>query len=216
MIDCGKTYPICGAVPAFPPFIGPCVPRDVRQPPKGEQWLHQPKLDGWRCQAVKVGKTVTLYSRNGNDLTKRFPTIAAAVAKLSAKSVTLDGELVQADARGIDFYSLLGKQTPDVSLMAFDVLALDGKDLRSLPLEERLAQLEMLLNLNKVAGIALVLSFDDGAALMNACMEHGLEGVVSKKRDAPYRSGRSPTWLKSKTPTWRQANKDRWERLRAR
>ena len=201
---------------AFPPFIDPCVPRDVRQPPKGEQWLHQPKLDGWRCQAVKVDKMVTLYSRHGHDLTKRFTTIAAAVAKLSAKSVTLDGELVQADARGIDFYSLLGKQTRNVSFMAFDVLALDGKDLRGLPLEERLAQLEMFLNLNKVAGVAVVPSFDDGQALLLGCMEHGLEGVVSKKRDAPYRSGRGPTWLKSKTPTWRQANKDRWERLRAR
>ena len=158
------------------PFIEPCVPRDVRQPPKGEQWLHQPKLDGWRCQAVKVGATVALYSRNGSDLRKRFATIAAAIAKLPARAVTLDGELVQASARGIDFYSVLGKQTRDVSLMAFDVLALDGKDLRSLPLEERLAQLEMLLNLDKVkvAGIALVPSFDDGEALMNACMEHGL------------------------------------------
>ena len=185
--------PICGAVPASLPFIEPCVPRDVRQPPKGEQWLHQPKLDGWRCQAVKVGKTVTLYSRHGHDLTKRFPTIAAAVAKLSAKSVALDGELVQASARGIDFYSLLGKQTRGVTLMVFDLLALDGKDLRSLPLEERLAQLDMLLNLNKVAGIAMVPSFDDGEALMLGCMEHGLEGVVSKKRDAPYRPGRGPT-----------------------
>ena len=210
-------YPICGAVPASLTFIDPCVPRDVRQPPKGEQWLHQPKLDGWRCRAVKVGATVALYSRNGSDLRKRFATIAAAIAKLPARAVTLDGELVQASARGIDFYSVLGKQTRDVSLMAFDVLALDGKDLRSLPLEERLAQLEMLLNLDKVkvAGIALVPSFDDGEALMLGCMELGLEGVVSKKRDAPYRSGRGPTWLNAKTPTWRQANKDRWERLRA-
>jgi bifunctional non-homologous end joining protein LigD len=86
---------------------------------------------------VKVGPKVTLFSRQGHDLTKRFPTIAAAVAKLSAKSVTLDGELVQADARGIDFYRLLGKQTRNVSFMAFDVLVLDGKDLRGLPLEER-------------------------------------------------------------------------------
>lgn len=62
------------------------------------KWLHQPKLDGWRCQAVKVGKTVTLYSRHGHDITKRFPTVAAAVAKLGARSLTLDGERVQADA----------------------------------------------------------------------------------------------------------------------
>ena len=68
----------CGAVPAFLPFVEPCIPREVRQPPKGEQWLHEPKLDGWRCQAVKVGAKVTLYSRHGHDITKRFPIIAAA------------------------------------------------------------------------------------------------------------------------------------------
>jgi bifunctional non-homologous end joining protein LigD len=203
-------------VPASLPFIDPCVPREVRQPPKGEQWLHEPKLDGWRCQAVKVGSRVTLYSRHGHDITKRFPTIAAAVTKLAAKSLVLDGELVQSGAGGIDFYSITGKQTRNVSLWAFDLLKLDGKDLRDLPLEERKAQLEMLLKLSKSASIHFVPSFDDGEALMIACMEQSLEGVVSKKRNAPYRSGRGPTWVKSKTPMWRQANKDRWEKMRAR
>jgi bifunctional non-homologous end joining protein LigD len=203
-------------VPASPPFIDPCVPREVRQPPKGEQWLHEPKLDGWRCQAVKAGPKVTLWSRHGHDITKRFPTIAAAVAKLAAKTVVVDAEILQAGAGGIDFYGLTGKQTRDVSLWAFDLLRLDGKDLRDLPLVERKAQLEMLLRLSKTGAIHFVPSFDDGQALMLACMEHSLEGVVSKKRNAPYRSGRGPTWVKSKTPTWRQANKDRWERMQGR
>jgi bifunctional non-homologous end joining protein LigD len=88
---------------------------------------------------------ITLYSRHGHDRTRRFPTIAAAVARIPAKSVTLDGEIVQVGERGIDFYAITGKQTRNVSLMAFDILLLDGKDLRSLPLQERLAQLEMLL-----------------------------------------------------------------------
>ena len=198
------------------PFLDPCIPREVRQPPKGDEWLHQPKLDGWRCQAVKVGSRVTLYSRHGHDLTRRFPTIAAAVAKIPAKSVTLDGEIVQVGERGIDFYAITGKQTRNVSLMAFDVLSLDGKDLRSLPLQERLAQLEMLfLSAGKLAGI-VVPSFDDGQALMNACMEHSLEGVVSKRRASTYAAGRGRHWVKSKTPIWRQANKDRWERIQSR
>ena len=204
-------------MPASLSFIEPCIPREVRQPPKGEEWIHQPKLDGWRCQAVKMSSGITLYSRHGHDLTRRFPTIAAAVAKLWAKSVTLDGELVQADARGIDFYWLTGKQTRNVSLMAFDILALDGKDLRSLPVQERLAQLEMLLlSAGNVVGVGLIPSFDDGQALMNACMEHSLEGVVSKRRASTYTSGRGRHWVKSKTPTWRQANKDRWERMSSR
>ena len=208
--------PYIRAVPASLPFIDPCVPREVRQPPKGEDWLHEPKLDGWRCQAVKMGPQFTLYSRHGHDLTKRFPTIAAAVLKLPAKAVILDAEIVQSGAAGIDFYGLMGKQTRDVSLWGFDLLKLDSKDLRDLPLVERKAQLEMLLKLSKATSIHLVPAFDDGEALMLACMEHSLEGVVSKKRNAPYRSGRGPTWVKSKTPTWRQANKDRWERMQGR
>jgi bifunctional non-homologous end joining protein LigD len=91
--------------------------------------------------------------------------------------------------------------------MAFDILSLDGKDLRGLPLEERLAQLEMLLSLSKVQGIALVPSFDDGEKLMLAAMQHSLEGVVSKRRASTYTSGRGRHWVKSKTPMWRQANK---------
>ena len=204
-------------VPASLPFIDPCVPRDVRQPPKGEQWIHQPKLDGWRCQAMKVGPKVTLFSRNGNDLTKRFPRIVAAMTKLPGRTVALDCELVSAGESGIDFYALTGKQTRNVILMAFDILALDGKDLRCLPLDQRLAQLEMLLlNAGKFTGVGLVPSFDDGEALMRGAMEHGLEGVVSKWRKSPYTSGRGRFWVKSKTPTWRQVNKDRWDRLRAR
>lgn len=206
---------ICG-VPAYFPFIEPCIPREVRQPPKGPDWLHQPKLDGWRCQAVKVGPKVTLYSRHGHDITRRFPTIAAAVLKLPAKALVLDGELVQSGASGIDFYGLTGKQSRDVSLWAFDLLRLDGKDLRDLPLVERKAQLEKLLKRSKATVVHFVPAFDDGEALMLACMGQSLEGVVSKKRDAPYRSGRGPTWVKSKTPTWRQANKDRWERMQGR
>ena len=147
-------------MPAFPPFIDPCIPREVRQPPKGEDWIHQPKLDGWRCQAVKIGPNVTLYSRQGNDLSRRFPTIVSAVAKLPAKSVTVDGALVQAGERGIDFYGLTGKQNRNVTLMAFDILRLDGRDFRNLPLEQRLAQLKMLLSLSKVHGVALVPSFE--------------------------------------------------------
>lgn len=81
---------------------------------------------------------------------------------------------------------------------------------------KRDAQLEMLLKLSKAAGVHFVPAFDDGEALMLACMTHSLEGVVSKKRNPPYRSGRGPTWVKSKTPTWRQANKDGWERMQGR
>lgn len=84
-------------------------------------------------------------------------------------------------------------------------------------MEERLAQLEMLLlSAGKIAGVGLVPSFDDGQVLLNACMEHSLEGVVSKRRASTYTSGRGRHWVKSKTPIWRQANKDRWKRIEGR
>jgi bifunctional non-homologous end joining protein LigD len=178
--------PYTWAVSALLPFLDPCIPREVRQPPQGDDWIHQPKLDGWRCQAVKVGSKVMLYSRHGHDLTRRFPTIAAAVAKLPARSVTLDGEMVQVGERGIDFYAITGKQTRNVSLMAFDILSLDGKDLRPLPLQERLAQLEMmLLSAGKLVGVGLVPSFDDGQALMTAAWNIALKALFLSGEHLP-------------------------------
>jgi hypothetical protein len=103
---------------------------------------------------------------------------------------TLDGEIVQIGERGIDFYAITGKQTRNISLMAFDTLSLDGKDLRSLPLQERLAQLESLLLRGQIVQHLPSPTFDDGQALMNACMEHTLEGVDSKRRASTYTAGR--------------------------
>lgn len=122
------------------PFIVPCAPKPVKSPPAGD-WLHEPKLDGWRCIAVKRGKDVTLYSRHGKDITQRFKAVATALAALPVKSLTLDGELVVAGEDGIDFYGLLGKTRAGAVLMAFDILERDGKDLRALPLIERKAHL---------------------------------------------------------------------------
>ncbi len=164
----------------------PAIPRSLH-PSRSSATAEGRRLDSsaetrWLAlPGGQAGSRVTLYSRHGHVLTPRFPTISAAVARLPAKSVTLDGEIVQVGERGIDFYAITGKQARNVSLMAFDILSLDGKDLRLLPLQERLAQLEMLvLSAGKLAGIGSAPSFDDGQALMNARMEHSLESVVSK------------------------------------
>ncbi len=90
------------------PFIEPCRPKPVKRLPTGEKWSHEPKLDGWRCEAVRRGKEVALYSRLGRTLNPRFQTIAEAVGRLPCRSVTLDGELVFADDSGINFYRLRG------------------------------------------------------------------------------------------------------------
>lgn len=183
--------------------------------PTGEGWLHEPKLDGWRLQAVKAGKDVALYSRHGRPFTQRFPSIAEAIANLPCRSGILDGELVLASEGSIDFYGLRGAgRADDVSFWAFDLLELDGKDLRELPLISRKAHLEKLMRKVKGTGLGVVPTFVDGEALMIACMDKGVEGVVSKRRDAPYRAGSRPEWVKVKCPGWRAAHQERGEMFR--
>ena len=105
-------------------FIPLCRPRPVKRLPTGDAWLHEPKLDGWRLQAVKRGTDVALYSRQGRPFTQRFPSIADAIAMLPYRSVTLDGELVLAGDGGIDFYGLRGaRRADDVSFWAFVCLS---------------------------------------------------------------------------------------------
>ena len=87
----------------LPALYPPCRPRPVKRLPMGDAWLHEPKLDGWRIQAVKVGSDVAIYSRNGRDLTKRFAGIADAVRKLPCRSVALDCEVILVGGDGIDF-----------------------------------------------------------------------------------------------------------------
>ena len=116
---------------------------------------------------------------------------------------------------GIDFYRLIGaRRDDDVSFWTFDLLDLDGNDLRELPLIGRKAQLEKLMRKVKGTDIGVMPTFVDGEALLIACMDRGVEGVVSKKRDAPYRSGSRPEWVKVKSPGWRAANQHRGELFR--
>ena len=133
-----------------------------------------------------VGSDVAIYSRNGRDLTKRFAGIADAVRKLPCRSVALDCEVISVGGDGIDFYGLMGQKRPaNAALVAFDIMELDGQDLRPLPLVSRKAHLQKLMAKNKSADLAVVPSFEDGERLMVACMEHGLEGVVSKRKPRP-------------------------------
>jgi bifunctional non-homologous end joining protein LigD len=183
-------------------------------PPAGDAWLHEPKLDGYRLQIVNDGRSVSLYSRRGNDWTKRLEAIAAALQGLSCRSAIIDGELVLPDAAGRpDFYGLhrgwrsAGAQ---LAVFAFDLLHRDGKDLRALPLMERRRRLTRLLARSDVPCLYLVDTFEDGGALLRQCEAIGLEGVVSKRRDAPYVSGVSKNWRKAKTGAWRKANTERW------
>jgi bifunctional non-homologous end joining protein LigD len=194
------------------PFIQPSAPTLRAAPPKGEGWLHELKFDGYRHQIHKDGETVTLYSRNGSDFTRRYPVIEAATRNLKAANAIIDGELVACDRDGHpDFRRLLhGTAQPhELVVWCFDLLALDGADLRALPFVKRRTMLAKLL---RRAPSALMLSetFTDAERLLAECGKRGLEGIVSKRTDGPYRSGKGD-WIKVKCAQWRLANRDRWE-----
>jgi len=169
--------------------------------PAGPDWIHEIKYDGYRLWVERNGDRVRLISRNGYDWTKRYPWIVESALKNRQKHFVIDGEAVILGIDGVaDFNALHSRrQDEEVQLYAFDVLALDGEDLRGLPLSMRKTNLGRLLA-RRPDGI-FVAPFEQGEIgpdLFRAACNMGLEGLVSKRRDRPYRGGRSPDWVKVK------------------
>ena len=194
-------------------FIIPAHPVLRDRPPKGDGWLHEVKFDGYRVQLHKDGKDVVIYSRNGVDFTSRFPAIAYALASLPTKSVIVDAEAVACNANGMpDFVALHGRgaKPEDICCWAFDVLRHNSLDTRPLPMMARSAKLEKILQRFDNGFVRFSETFSDAERLLAECEKHGLEGIVSKRKDAPYRSGKCD-WVKVKTKVWREANKSRGE-----
>ncbi len=166
----------------------------------GDGWVHELKLDGYRMQAHVRGGRVTLYTRNGHDWSDRFAGAAPGLASLP--DCVVDGELVALDASGNpDFAALQAaierRTTRDLVFFAFDLLWRDG-DRRDRPLGERKAALEAMIK-PTMGGVRYLAHFDAaGEAVLKSACQLGLEGVVSKKVSAPYVSGRTDTWIKSK------------------
>jgi bifunctional non-homologous end joining protein LigD len=184
-------------------FIEPQLPSLVDQPPEGKHWIHEVKHDGYRCQVLVERGEARILTRNGHDWTDRYPSVARAAAKLNCQSTILDGEAIVQDANGASDFGVLGsalrQRSHSIILYAFDLLHLDGKDLRQQTLVERRARLKQLVGGHEQSRIQFSDEFHgDGAALFKACAETGLEGIVSKHALSPYRSGRSRTWLKTK------------------
>jgi ATP-dependent DNA ligase len=178
-----------------------CLPTTGTNVPAGAEWLHEIKYDGFRLRVEREGDRVRLITRGGYDWTKRYPWIVEAALKNRQKRFVLDGEAVVLGVDGIsDFDALLsGKHNEEVQLCAFDVLAIDGDDLRRLPLSMRKANLQRLLA-RRPDGI-FISQFEQGEIgpdLFRKACEFGLEGLVSKHRDRPYQGGRSKHWLKVK------------------
>jgi bifunctional non-homologous end joining protein LigD len=192
-----------GTAAPLPDFVPPALATLHDRPPSGPNWLHEIKLDGYRIEARLDHGDVQLLTRNRQDWTHRFAPIAAAVAKLPAKTALLDGELVVEDDKGASSFSLLqialkeGK-TDRFVYWIFDILHLDGVDLTGRPLVERKAALAKLLR-GAADPIRRTEHFDeDGPRLFKHACDLGLEGVVSKRRDAPYSSGRTENFVKTK------------------
>jgi ATP-dependent DNA ligase len=165
-------------------------------------WLHEIKHDGFRVIARKDGDRVRLYSRPGNDMTRRFPLIVDALARLRSRSCIIDGEAVACDDNGVASFDRIRYRQQDASvfLYGFDLIELNGDDLRRDPLEVRKATLaSMLVKAGPGVRFNAHLEGDGPTVFAHAC-KMGLEGIVSKRKDSPYRSGRSPDWLKMKNP----------------
>jgi|SRR3984957_19293484 bifunctional non-homologous end joining protein LigD len=185
-----------------PGFVPPCIPTRAPKPPAGADWVHEIKHDGYRLQVRRQGDVVRLFTRNGYDWSARYPAISVTAALLRAKSFTLDGEAVVCGSDGVAVFDALHRRgtVTEAMLYAFDLLELDGEDLRTQPLVDRKKRLSRLLSGRRLGIVLSDHTDEDGALLFVHACRMGLEGIVSKRLSAPYRSGRSRDWLKVKNP----------------
>jgi bifunctional non-homologous end joining protein LigD len=189
----------------LPDFVPPELCTSVDRPPAGDGWVHEIKFDGYRIQMRIENGEVSLKTRKGLDWTDKFSAIAREAGKLP--DATIDGEIVALDHNGHPSFAsmqaaLSDGKTDDLVFFAFDLLFTKGEDLRKLPLSERKQRLQALLDGKRKHDegvIRYVEHFETGgdAILQSAC-KLSLEGIVSKKASAPYRSGRSGSWTKAK------------------
>jgi bifunctional non-homologous end joining protein LigD len=158
---------------------------------------------------------VRLFTRRGYDWTARYPAIARRATELNARSFTLDGEAVVCGPDGIAIFDALHRHGPvsEAMLYAFDLLEIDWDDLRPLPLSDRKRRLAKLIGRRRVGIVLNSHSDDEGAAIFRHACRKGLEGIVSKRLSAPYRSGPSRDWIKVKnpdSPAMVRHREDRW------
>ena len=191
-------------VAAMPDFVAPQLCASVERPPNSDGWCHEIKFDGYRTQLRVEDGVALLNTRKGLDWTEKFSAIAREAKALP--DVLIDGEIAALDRHGVPHFSALQAAISDgktdaLIYFAFDLLFAGGEDLRGLPFGERKARLRKLLDARKGSRrlIQYVEHFEEGGdAILKAANNLSLEGIISKKLDAPYRSGRSESWTKSK------------------
>jgi DNA ligase D-like protein (predicted ligase) len=182
-------------------FIKPQLATAVDHPPPRRGWIHEVKHDGYRTLLIIERHTARAFTRNGFDWSDHYAGITRAAAKLDWRAAIIDGEVIVQNERGVsDFESLKSAirwRPQKLIFCAFDLLHLNGKDLRDQPLQARRATLKELVPTEHPFMFSEEF-IGDAAAFFQACADHQLEGIVSKLASSKYRSGRSKTWLKTK------------------
>ncbi|MBA4132673.1 MAG: hypothetical protein C0519_14770 [Hyphomicrobium sp.] len=188
-----------------PAFIKPCLATYVAEPPDSPQWVHEIKFDGYRLQARIDNGKVQLLTRSGLDWTEKFSGLVEDMLKLKVSSAIIDGEVVVEDQNGASNFvelirDLKAKRSVRMVYYAFDLLFVDGIDTRELPLVDRKRLLKRSFGRHKT-GVQVRFSEHiecDGAKMLAEACYLGLEGIISKRLDRPYRSGRGVDWVKAK------------------
>ncbi len=187
-----------------PEFVEPMKAKLVGSRPVAGSWIYEIKFDGFRALAFRGGVETRILSRNQMDLGKKFPSIAAAIGKLAVQDAIIDGEIVALDEEGRSSFQLLqgfdmGTERPPISFYAFDLLQLNGEDLKALPIEVRKAKLAELL-MNPPNALRYSISFSkDIDELLEKAKSLGLEGLIGKRSGSQYEVGkRSGAWIKIK------------------
>jgi bifunctional non-homologous end joining protein LigD len=179
-------------------FVEPALASSISKVPSGSRWIHEIKFDGYRVQLHLANEAVRIFTRRGHDWTNRFKKVSHDAWHIKASSAVIDGEIVVPAADGTTDFSVLQNelkgQSSKIVMVAFDLLYLNGRDLRKLPLRQRKAELKKIITGTE---IQFSESFGiDGQAMFEHACKVGLEGVVSKVRDSIYPTGRTNDWVK--------------------
>jgi len=185
-------------------FVAPLMPTLVEKPPEGDGWIHEVKFDGYRTQVIIDAEGVRIFTRRGLDWTSKYRDLAKAAGDLDVESAIIDGEVIVTNEAGLSDFRALRKaiisRQHDLYFVAFDLLHLNGYDLRDMPLKDRRAGLYAIIP----PGLRIQFSDalpGDAKAIFELIDKAGLEGMVSKRKDSKYRSGNSTAWLKIKAYT---------------
>ncbi|MER9729836.1 ATP-dependent DNA ligase [Mesorhizobium sp. M0217] len=182
-------------------FVEPLLPTLVEKPPEGDGWIHEVKFDGYRSQMIIDEDGTRIFTRRGLDWTSKYRDLAKAAEGLKVYSAILDGETIVTNEAGLsDFRALrsaITRRQHALDFVAFDLLHLNGHDLRDMPLQDRRDILEAMIPAGGRIQFSEALP-GDAKAIFKLVDDAGLEGMVSKRKDSVYRSGASTAWLKIK------------------